>query len=160
MSFDFDGIENAEVFETGNYFPPDGKFKCSLIRILVKKTQRSGPAFIAELKIEESNLEEVKSGTTRTFYQGLSDTNVAYPTILGFMSALLGVDSKDKEEFSEFKSNIKEILNEAGNFEGEAEDHPLYGETVEVETYNKVTQKGSDFTVHKWAIWKTEEAAE
>lgn len=160
MSFDFDGIENAEVFERGSYFPPDGTFYIKVNRTLAKNTQRSGAAFIAEFEVIHSTLDSVKAGTKKSWYQSLKDKNVAFPAILEFMAALLGIDTKDKEVFADFKTKIKEILNEAGNFEGQDEDHPLHGETIMVTTWEKKTQKDTDFTVHDWAIWTEEDGWE
>lgn len=160
MAFSFDGIENAEIFERGSYLPPGGTFWLKVNKILTKDTQQSGPAFIVEFTVLKSTHPDVRAGVRKTFFQKLTDKNVAFPAILEFMAALLGVDKAEKEEFESFKGNIKKILNQATNFEGSDEDHPLHGETVKVTTWSKETKKGNDFTVHDWEIWSEEDGFE
>jgi hypothetical protein len=160
MAFDFDGIENAEVFERGSYLPPDGVYYLKVNRTLTKDTQRSGPAFIAEFTVIHSEHDAVTDGQKKSWFQGLKDKNVAFPAILEFMAALLGIDVKDKEAFDDFKGKIKPILKEAGNYDGPDEDHPLHGETIKVTTWSKETNAGKDFTVHDWAIWSEEDGFE
>ena len=157
MAYDFDGIENADVFERGSYLPPDGLYFLRVNKTLVKKTQRSGPAFIAEFTVLHSTHDDVREGQKKSWFQGLKDTNVAYPAILEFMAALLGIDKNDKEEFDDFKKGIRTILNEAGNYEGKDEEHPLHGEVIKVSTWNKKTQQDKDFTIHDWSIWSEDE---
>lgn len=158
MAFDFDGIENAEIFERGTYLPPDGTYYLKVNRTLTKDTQNSGPAFIAEFVVIHSEHEDVKPGQKKSWFQSLKNKNIAFPAILEFMAALLGIDAKDKEAFSDFKLQIKSILKEASNFDGKDEDHPLHGETIKVTTWNKQTkEKKEDFTVHDWEIWSEED---
>lgn len=155
--YDFDGIEDANVFDRGAYLPPDGTYALKVIKMLVKTTRKSGPAFIAECEVIHSTHPEIKPGMKRSWFQKLSDTDVAYPAIMEFMGALLGIDRDDKEAWGNFKSNLRAVMNEAGNFEGKAEDHPLHGETVKVSTWQKETNNGKEFTVHDWEIWSEED---
>jgi hypothetical protein len=151
--FDFEGIEDANVFDRGAYLPPDGIYGLKVIRMLVKNARKVGPSFIAEHEVVHSTHPDIKPGAKRSWFQKLADTDVAYPAILEYMGALLGIDRDDKEAWKEFKGQIRDILNEAANFEGKPEDHPLHGETVKVTTWNKKTNQGKDFTVHDWEIW-------
>jgi hypothetical protein len=155
--FDFDGIEDAQVFERGSFFPPDAVFYLKVHRMLVKGTRKSGPAFIAEFEVLYSTHPDVNVGAKKSWFQKLTDKEVAFPAIKEFMGALLGYSPDEKEEWKTFSGQLREILNEAGGFEGKAEDHPLHGETVKVSTWQKKTQNDKDFTVHDWATWAEED---
>lgn len=150
--FDFDGIENAQVFDRGKYLPPDGKYKLSVVKTLVKNARKAGPSFIAEFIVEESNHPDVPVGDKRSWFQKLVDKDVAFPAIKEFMGALLGVDRNDKAAWKELEGKLKGILNEATNFEGSNEDHPLHGMKIFVTTWQKQTKQDRDFTVHDWEI--------
>ena len=155
--FDFEGIEDADIFERGNYLPPDGTYGLKVIRMLVKGTRKAGPAFIAEMEVLHSTHEKVEPGTKRSWFQKLTDKDVAYPAIMEYMGALLGYSPDDKDEWEGFKKNLRQIMNEAGNFDGKPEDHPMHGETVKVSTWQKTTQNDKEFTVHDWEIWDEED---
>ena len=151
--FDFEGIEDAKVFDRGAYLPPDGIYALRVIRMLVKQTRRAGPAFIAEHEVIYSTHPDIQPGAKRSWFQKLQDKEVAYPAIKEYMGALLAIDRDDKDAWKEFEGQIRDILNEAANFEGKPEDHPLHGETVKVTTWQKTTKSGNEFTVHDWEIW-------
>lgn len=150
----FEGIADAEVFEQGNYFEPGGKYRLMVNRILLKDTQRSGMGFIVEFKVLRSSLPDKHAiGSKGSWFQGMTDKKVALPAIKEFMAALCKVNLNNPEEKEEFNSSIEEILKEAtAEFEGGPEKHPFHGMQVDLETWSKVTQKGNDFTVHKWII--------
>ncbi len=152
MQYDFDGIDEADIFEKGQYLPAGGKFRLKVHKMLVKKTRKSGPGFIAEFTVVESSLPEVTVGGKRTWFQKLNDKEVAYPAIMEFMGAVLQYDPNNKAEWQEFKGKLKPIINEAANYEGSAEEHPLHGSLVDVETHTKTTQNDKEFTVHTWSI--------
>lgn len=155
--FDFDGIENANVFERGAYLPPGGKYLLSIVRILTKQTRQSGPAFIAEFEVLESDHDEVPVGAKRSWFQKLQDTDVAFPALLEFFGALYGYDPTNKEELAELKSKIKGIIKLATSYEGPAAGHPCHGQKIKCETWQKETKKGNDFTVHSWGIVEDDE---
>jgi hypothetical protein len=156
-SFDFSGIDRADTFERGKYFPPDGTFYLKLQKTLVKGTRKSGAAFIAEFEVVGSNHDEVPVGAKRSWFQKMVDKDVAFPAIKEFMAALLGFSKEDKAEWKSFEAKLEGILTEATDFEGKAEDHPLYGMTVKVTTWQKTTNNGKEFTVHDWEIWDEED---
>jgi hypothetical protein len=152
-SFDFSGIENAQTFERGKFFPPDGTFYLKVDKTLVKQTRKSGAGFIAEFIVLGSTHSDVNAGDKRSWFQKMADKDVAFPAIKEFMGALLGFSKDDKDEWKVFESKITGFLKEATDYEGKAEDHPLHGMTIKLTTWNKLTNNGKDFTVHDWEIW-------
>lgn len=157
-NFDFSGIDRADTFERGKYFPPDGTFYLRLQKTLVKGTRKSGSAFIAEFEVLGSTLEEdCPAGSKRSWFQKLVDKDVAFPALKEFMAALLGYTKSDKDEWKAFEAKLQDILDEATDFEGKTEDHPLHGMTIKVTTWQKTTNNGKEFTVHDWEIWDEED---
>lgn len=152
MAFDFSGVENAQIFERGNFLPPGGKYRLRVMRTIVKKTRKSGDAFIAEFEVIESDLDEVKVGSRYSWFQKLVDTDVAFPAIKEFIATLLGFDVRDKEGMKEFNGKVKSVLQEASEEYSKEEDHPLHGLEILCETYQKETKQGKDFTVHSWSV--------
>lgn len=152
--FDFDGIEDADIFERGKYLNPGFEYGLEVQKILVKDTRKSGKAFIVEFKVLESNDPDTKVGVKRTWFQKMIDKDIAFPAIKEFMAALLGYAPQDKERWDRFNKLISPTLKAAIKEYENIEDSPLFGTTVWVETSSKLTkEKQQDFTVHDWKTW-------
>ena len=145
----FDNIGSAELFERGKYLPPDFVGVLQIKKTIAKETRRSGTGFIVEFEVVESNREDVPVGGKCTWFQGMTDKTVAFPSIKEFCAAVAGYDpSTQKEEIdAEVSPVLEEMLTTATT---NPADNDLTGCNVAVETFNKKTQKGSDFTVHRW----------
>lgn len=162
MSYNWSKIGEAEVFgKAGSYLPPDGDFKLKVIKAFTKKTRKSGDVFIVDFTVIESTHPEVAVGAKRNWFQSLEDRDVAFPAIKDFMLRLFNVTKKkDTPEYKEFSNNLDALMEEVGDEDWEEKDaaeHPLHGTTLGVETYNKVTKKGNDYTVHNWYSWNPED---
>jgi hypothetical protein len=140
----FSGIKHAQVFEKGRYFEP-GNYVLEVKKVIYKRTQRSGDAFIVEFQVLESDVESFSPGSVGSWYQNLTDTNIAFPAIKEFLMVLLGVNKNDREQWEEFNNSIEELLQEATS-----DSNPLGGLQIKLYAYLKKTAKGADFTVHQW----------
>lgn len=146
----FKGLRNANVFEKGFYLEPGGDFLLEVNRCIVKHTRGHGDAFIVEFKVLESNKEKNGVGTKVSWYQGIANTDVAWPAIKEFVYALLGKDFTKKEDrkYCEEKIDPKiETLVDGAV----GDENNFKGMKIRVQTSSKVTkEKKVDFTVHTW----------
>jgi hypothetical protein len=144
----FSGIENAEIFERGNYIVPNYRGILEVKSVIKKKTRRSGEAFIVEFEVITSNRDEHPVGSKVTWFQKLSDTMVAFPSIKALVAALCGFESFQKSEIEATVSpNLDNLLTEACKSPSK---NDLVGQKVSVVTTQIKTQKGLDFTRHDW----------
>jgi hypothetical protein len=144
FSFKGSGFKAAQPFEKGQYLLP-GRYQLEIIRCIPKKTRAGADAFIAEFKVLESDNPEITVGGTRSWYQATGDQAIAFPALMEFLQAVLNPSPEEEEEF---KDSCEDTMDAAIS-----EENALGGSLVEVECYNKKTNKGNDFTVH---IWKPE----
>lgn len=159
MGFNWKNLKNANIFGKGNYLPP-GNYKLKLLKMFSKGTRNKGEALIVDFEVVESDNDKVPVGQKRNWYQGLQDQDVAFPAIKEFLLSLLAIDQDDEEEMGRFEDKIEALMEECGDEKWEKKDesqHPLNGRTIAVECFMKKTQKGSDFTVHKWSAWDPED---
>lgn len=143
----FAGLKNAQIFERGIFLEPGGKFKLRLKKTLIKNTQRSGLAFIAEYEVLESTHPKHATGTNVTWFQKLADKNVAFGALKEWAYAHLGYDYPDDKAMLEKKIDpqLEDIISEA------VTKNSLVNALVFCETGSKKTQRGTDFTIHKWS---------
>ena len=165
MPNDWSGIGKVKVYgNQGKYLPPDGEFKLQILKTFTKKTRNKGDAFIVDYKILESDHDDVKEDQVYNWFQSLSDEDIAFPAIKGFMVNLLAIDEEDKEQVKEFEDSLEDLMEDVSDEKWEKmpadklKKHPLHGLTIAVRTSNKVTKKsGKDFTVHDWSPWSPED---
>lgn len=144
----FAGLATATITESGSYLPPGFKFKLEIIKCQMV-TPRSGPVgFVADFKILESNSPDVKVGETKNWYQTNNDSFSS--AVLEFILAVLGLNMNDPAHKAHAEKEIQPRAPEyAEAAVGEAQF--LKGKLVSVETANKPTRAGGDFTKHRWS---------
>lgn len=150
-------IKDAQVFGRGQYLKP-GNYKLRVLKMFTIRTRKKGDAFIVDFEVIESDNPEIKVGSTRNWYQGLGDEDIAFPAIKEFMLRLFGFEEDEGDE--EFEDSLDELLETCADDKWkneEDEDHPLHGKTIAVECYMKETQKGNPFTVHNWSVYDEDE---
>lgn len=156
----FDGIEEAEIFERGRFLPPGFVGVLEVKRTLAKDSIKSGVGFIVEFKVIESNLETVSVDSKATWWQGMKDRTVAFPSIKEFIAVLSGFERHQKKEIeAEVSPSIRSVLDHATKH---PDDNDLIGCRICVETANKRTKNDRDFTMHLWSPYRpaaTEAAA-
>lgn len=162
----FDGIEKAEIFERGRYLPPGFKGTVEVKRTLAKNSRQSGTGFIVELTVvdveqegdADHELSPVRLGEKRTWWQGLTNQDVALPAIKEFMAVLAGYERHEKDAIArDVSPTLKSVLDYAIEH---PDDNDLVGCKIRVETQHKTTKQGRDFTLHNWTPYEEPETAE
>ncbi len=165
----FDGIGEAEIFERGKYFPPGFRGVLEVKRTIAKETVKSGIGFIVEFevievarpgtgynagdehndKIVKHELAPVVVGEKRTWFQGMNDKTVAFPSIKEWAAAVAGYNPGTDKDAIEAEV-APELSKELGVATDNPADNDFCGQYVCVETSHKLTKKKNDFTVHVW----------
>ena len=152
MGINWGKVGKAKIFDKGSYLEP-GKYKLKLLKCFTLETRNKGDAFIAEFEVLESDNDDIQVGSTKNWYQGVRDKDIAFSSIKEFMKYLMQVDESDEENWEEFEEKLPEIMEDISQEKFkqlDAEDHPLHGRLINVECYMKKTREENDFTVHKW----------
>lgn len=131
------------------------------VRILackgITKRGTSEKAFIAEMEVLTSNLAHlppddksyVAVGSRRSWYQGMKEPLTAYPSVISFLYACLGVvQGRDQAQIDK---DIKPVQDKWLN-RAVSDENPLADAEVNVQTANKPTRAGNDFTLHTWSV--------
>lgn len=130
MSY-FKGVNQAQTFESGNFFPcANARYKVKVSRCLVKETRKIGAAFIAELEVLESAHPDMPAGVTGTWLVKLANKDTAYPNLKQFALACLGADG-----------DVEAALDLATG-----EDQAFAGIELSMETAPHTTKEGKQFT--------------
>lgn len=155
MGMNWKSLRHAKVFSRGSYLKPDGKYLLEIQKVYTISTRSKGSAFIVDFTVLESDHDEVKEGSTKNWFQSMQDEDIAFSAIKEFLLNLYDVDMSDEEEVEEFEEKIVKIMAEAADETWEkkpAEDHPMNGMKICVETWEKITEKNKKpFTVHNWS---------
>lgn len=148
----WDGLEDAEVGEGGNYLGL-GIFDIEVVRCLVKKRRAKGLAFIAELRLLTSTNPDQQAGSQVAFFQGMDDKEIAFRAIKEFMAAICGLRPReDKERIKhELDPQIKQLTAMAVG-----PQNALAGRRAHVETYKKTTVKNKkEIILPRWFPYGT-----
>lgn len=142
----FADIKGKSGTEGGNYFVP-GNYVVRIEKCKQGKTRSDKPFFAAECRILESDTEDLKVGSTASFfvlfdeYPELSLGNVADFMRAG-MSSYFVQNKMDPPGDFEIDEEIAEEIS--------GEENILAGTLISVEAFNKKTKAGNDFTRFKW----------
>lgn len=149
----WDGIENAEIFDRGNYFKPGFIGVVKILKTLAKETRNSGLAFIVEMEVVESNNPDDPPGKKKTWYQSLVKKDVAFPAVAAWAAACVGYDPSQKEILkAEVFPVLKDLMSAATD---SPEKNDFIGLLVRLETEKTITkEKKQDFTRHNFAPYK------
>ena len=127
----FDGIGNAQYFESGKYVSP-GLYKTVIQKVKQASTRQKRPFFVVEMKVlESSNLKEHPIGTDMSWMVML-DQDAALGNIKHFVSVA------SETPINEVQAADAEDACSEGN--------PLAGVTVRVMAVNIKTRAQKDFT--------------
>ena len=142
----WDGLEDAEIFERGKYMEPNFIGVVEMKKTMAKETLKNGMAFIVEMEVIETNMpDKHPEGQKVTWYQGLKDKTVAFPSIAEWVSACLGISKGDKAKLKEVQPLLPDAMKEATD---NPEDNPFIGVQLKLSTFMVKTKKGGDFTVY------------
>lgn len=140
----WDGIEDAEIFERGNYVKPGFDGIVEMRRTIAKSTLKTGLAFIVEMRALESNLTDHPVGSKLTWFQKMTDKTVAFPAVKAWVAACLGLEAHQKEEIErDVSPHVKELMKQATD---NPDANDFVGIKLRLRTTQVKTQKGLDFT--------------
>ncbi len=147
MATSFKGAKGMTISGQGVYFTPG--VDCIL---RIEKTHifpaRKGDMYIVEGVIVEGGNAEHPVGARRSWLQGLKDKDIAFRAVKAFCIAALGLSmkrSEDDKKIAQFEEECETVL------EASAVENIFKGHTVRLETTNKPTRAGQDFTLHVWS---------
>ncbi len=144
----FANLANATITESGSYLPPNFRGKIQIDKCQIVHPRSGPPAFVVDFTILESNLNDVKVGETRNWYQKHNDSFDA--AVLEFMAGVFGFNLNDPIQKAKMDAELKPNAPQYA----EAAVGPqqiLKGRHVRVETRMKETRGGGDFTRHAWS---------
>ncbi len=141
------GIKDAQIFESGHYLAV-GVYDVEVVRCFMKSTQKSGLAFIAELKVVASNNPLHPEGAPGTFFQKMQHQSVAFSSIKAFVVSCLGFDSKGDEQ--RIKQEIDPYLAQWMD-QITGPDNMLAGRRARTEIVPKTAGSGKAITVNNWS---------
>ena len=149
-----DGLNDAKVFEQGQFLSPDAHYELQVDKILAKKTRKSGTCFIVEATVLKSTSEKDPVGSKRTWLQKLDPVDVAFPAIKSFMYALLGYNFQGVDKEFCVKNIDPQLTKEDGTGltdQALSDKQPFKGRKVGVDTVQvKTVGKGLNFTRHNF----------
>lgn len=151
MSGMFDGIENAQSFDSGVY-PEPGVYELQINRCLGKPDRFGVKMFIAELKILASTNPLRPPGTSMSWIVKLNK-DPALGNIKGFMEQAMKcwcVDTGKGLQAVQIDSATSEAI--------VGPSQPLAGVTIWAEFFNHKTQAGGNFTRVKWGLTEAQRA--
>lgn len=153
----FDGAGDAPLFDRGRFLPSGFKGVLEVKRTIAKESVKSGVGFICEFEVisverpgdPENELSPVREGEKRSWWQGMTDKTVAFPSLKAWAGAVAGYAPHEKEAIEEAigGATLGDMLNEATEHPAE---NDFVGAWVGCETHMIQTKKGNDFTVHNW----------
>lgn len=136
----FGGLGQAKVGKS-LYFE-EGSYVVEILNCLLKKNRKGQERFIIETKVHESSNPKRPVGCQPAQVISM-ENDMAFPTIKGFIAAVLGVDPDycpDGEDPDEFWEEQAEMVVAGG----------ANGLLLELTCTTITTRSGNPFTLHQW----------
>lgn len=153
----FDGIEQATVQKTGQWFHP-GKYRVQIKAVKKVNGQKGDRYLVIETKVLESNNPEIQVGDEKSHVIKMGNV-MALPNIKAFMGAVSGVDptlenSNDLIEEYWHRNNPMGVRYSLGKIVDElvVQHNALEGVEMELECVATTTQEGNPFTKYNWQV--------
>jgi hypothetical protein len=157
MSGWFDGIADATVQKTGQWFHP-GKYRVRIKAVKQINGQKGDKFLVIETEVLESNNPEIQVGAEKSHVIKMGGT-MALPNVKAFIAAVSGVDPtldnvNDLIEEYWFQNNpmgvrlaLPQIVEEMV-----VKYNALEGVVMGLECVNITTQAGNPFTKYIWEV--------
>jgi hypothetical protein len=141
----WDGIEDAEIFDRGNYVKPGFHGTVEVKKTIAKNTRQSGLAFICEMVVLTTNMPEAHPiGQKVTWFVKLANKDTAFPNVAAWAAACAGFDPHDRENV---KTNVMPLLKDLMNHATDnPDDNEFVGQKLKLETVATLTKDKRDFT--------------
>lgn len=159
----FDGMAKAEIFGKGNYLE-EGLYVLESKNFFVKEGHK-GTSFVSEFTVVESNNAAHPAGSTASWVINF-DNDYIFGNISELVIALLGQENtRENQVDAAFRDEVELITRAVCGSKkaqealgGNYSEGMLNGIRVKVETKKKATQKGGEYTAHKWSPVRVPEA--
>lgn len=146
----FSGANNIDPSSSLPFFPPNFSGRVRINRCKGIMPLKGGQAFIAEVTVLTSNLPEtVFVGAKHSWYQSIGGkfVDTAYASCVAFLYAALGlVPGRDQAAINDIRPQQDMHLNNIV-----ADNNPLEGCEVILQTSSKAKKNGEPFTLHVWS---------
>jgi hypothetical protein len=109
----FGGMRNAEAYGSGNYFDvskgQEGEYDCSIKAVTWNPQGRKGALVILEFVVQRSTSPQVPVGTIKSVtYNTTTNPEIAWPQLLCFLGACLGLDPSNKDHLQVINTNVRD----------------------------------------------------
>lgn len=126
----------------GDYLSGAGEYVVEIKEIKCKESDTDSRIWlVVEFKILEKNSGKGEVGEVYAWVHDLTNKFFGASNTKLFVAAAIGFDPKSQEAKDIGRNDVEEAW---------GEDQPFTGEKVNLETKNKKTKAGHDFTVHSW----------
>lgn len=126
----------------GDYITGSGEHVVEIKQIKFKESDTDSRVwFVVEFTVLETTSESVKKGEVYAWVHDMTNKFFGASHVKQFIAAAIGFEPKSQEAKDIGRDTVEEAW---------AEDQPFTGEKVNLETRNKKTKAGHDFTVHSW----------
>lgn len=141
----WDGIGDAKLFDRGKFFGDGFNGVVKVDKTIAKATRASGLAFIVEMVVVETNKpEEHPVGWRGSWFQKMTDKDVAFSSILAWAAACYGYTTEQKDQIKqELQPHLQELMKHATD---NPDKNDFVGVLVKLETTQKKTKNDKDFT--------------
>jgi len=146
----FSGLKEARSTQGGLYLKP-GNYTVQVQKVKMQKSQVGNREFfIAELKVVDSDNEEMKANSEPSW---LVELPGKYPELaLGNVKAFLHAAFSSMAEAEGEEAPDEEDIDEAMATLAVSEDNPLAGVFMSAKAFQKETKSGGEFTRVKWGV--------
>jgi hypothetical protein len=147
----FSGSAGMDASSKLPWLPVDfiGKIRIDVCKGIPKVRKTNAPGFVCEFTILSSNLPDVHVGGRYSWFQNITEISTAYPAIIGLLYPCIGLNpAKDRAKIEvEVKPRQDEWLNRMIS-----DEQIAAGAIIMVQTSNKPTKAGRDYTLHAFNL--------
>ena len=155
MGYDFSKAQGVQLSERGQYLT-DGNYELKVERNIIKRTRKQDDLWILEAEVLKSDNPKHPVGCKRNWVQKISDPQVGFRAVKGFLFAAMGFDHKDPDDKevidSKLEPTISQILTEAIEDPKDPNcKNALKDAVVKCEVTTIKTKANTDFGLHIFA---------
>lgn len=130
------GGRNPKITTAGEFVVEVEECRC------VESKQYNAVYYVAELKVIESNTDNVAEGSKHSWVHNMLEKFFGASNTKQFIAAAAGLDVASEEAKAIGRSEVEESW---------GEDQPLKGVQLNLKTFPKTTKSGRDIVVHEWS---------
>lgn len=140
---DFDKADPSSGGGGGDYINAYGDHVVEILAIKFKESDTDSKIFfIAEYKVLETTSDKVQVGEAYAWVHDMTNKFFGASNTKMFIAAAIGFEVKSDKAKALTRKDVEEAW---------GEDQPFAGEKINLNTKNRKTKAGNDFTVHTWS---------